>query len=90
MKMFSPVNRMGIVEREDLLPPNIVTLDLLRFYFGLLGRDEESVFEMISILGIQGSLDQLMRGEEMTNDRLLLKKLNLAIEILNEPYILFL
>lgn len=44
---------------------------------------------MISILGIQGSIDEFMFGEGKTRNQLLMKKLNVAIEILNEPYIIF-
>lgn len=80
---------MGLVEKEDLLPSNIIPLDLLKFYFELQGKGNQNIFEMISILGIHGSIDEFMLGEGNTKNQLLMKKLNVAIEILNEPLILF-
>lgn len=83
--------KTSFVDKKSYLPQNSTALEIIKFYLSLLDLKEGTDFaELIQLLGIQGSLHEKIHHSKNQKQKLLLKKLNLGVELLKRPALLVL
>lgn len=83
---------IGFVEQENYLHHRLTPLQLFNFYYSLKQVKDplEETNKMISFIGLQGEANNRIRSRHNGINLFLEKKVNLGIELIKQPQLLFL